>query len=125
MIDIGKRIKELRNEKELSSKELAKKVDISPGYMSLLEANKRTCNIVRLEKICNALEVPIVDFFSYHGKKDRDEYESKRMDMALNSLDFNLGLKAMFNNNRDENISTLRDSMSVINNLNSIGNEEE
>lgn len=61
--DVGKRIRELRNEKELSQEKLALKADIDRTYLAGVEQGKRNLSIKSLEKIVIALETNFHTFF--------------------------------------------------------------
>ena len=58
------RIKELRIQKGLTRKELAKKADISISWLKHIENGENLPSIRTLAKIAEALEVPIKDIFS-------------------------------------------------------------
>src|SRR5258706_11930144 len=58
-MNIGKAIKLCRTQKNMSQAQLAELADISVSYLSLLERNKRDPNLSTVEKISEALEVPI------------------------------------------------------------------
>ncbi|MCJ7841273.1 helix-turn-helix domain-containing protein [Lederbergia sp. NSJ-179] len=62
-MDIGKRIRNLRESKKLKVTELAKKSFISQPYLSDIEKGKTQPSIDTLKAICNALEIGIGDFF--------------------------------------------------------------
>lgn len=64
MIDIGGRIKDIRETAKMDGKELAERIGVSPSYLSLLENNKRPCSIERLYGICEALGVTLEQFFA-------------------------------------------------------------
>ena len=60
----GKRIKELRQERGLSQEHLALSADITPAYLGLVERGKRNATVLTIERICAALDITLVDFFS-------------------------------------------------------------
>lgn len=62
---VGKRIKELRHILGISQEELAARADIHRTYIASIEVGKRNISIVNLEKIVNALEVSLSDFFKF------------------------------------------------------------
>lgn len=64
MFDIGGRIKELRVAKGLQQSELADMVGITRESLSRMERNKVSPSIETLERICDALEVSIRQFFN-------------------------------------------------------------
>ena len=62
---VGKRIKELRNKLGISQEELAFRSDIHRTYIASLEVGKRNVSIETLEKVVNALEVSLSEFFDF------------------------------------------------------------
>ena len=76
----GLEIKLLREQQQLSAKELAERVGLSPSQMSRLESGQRRVDAVLLSKIARALDVHPSYFFSGFEDKDAEarEHESKR-----------------------------------------------
>lgn len=62
---VGKRIKELRHKLGISQEELAARADVHRTYIASLEVGKRNVSIIALEKIVNALEVSLSEFFNF------------------------------------------------------------
>lgn len=62
---VGKRIKELRNKLGISQEELAFRSEIHRTYIASLEVGKRNISIETLEKVVNALEVSMSEFFKF------------------------------------------------------------
>lgn len=60
----GLRIKELRQLKGLSQEALAFKAGIDRTYMTSVENGKRNVSIKNIEKIINALEISLSEFFN-------------------------------------------------------------
>lgn len=60
---VGTRIRELRNQKDLSQEKLAFIADIDRTYIASVEAGKRNISIVNLEKIIKALDTTFCEFF--------------------------------------------------------------
>ena len=60
----GKRVRELRQAKGLSQEALAFKAGIDRTYMTSIENGKRNVSIQNIEKVINALEVSVQEFFS-------------------------------------------------------------
>jgi len=60
---IGQRIKTIREEKELSQKDIAYAADLDRSYIASVENGKRNVSIVNIEKIAHALKVPVKTFF--------------------------------------------------------------
>lgn len=62
---VGNRIKELRHKLNISQEELADRSGVHRTYIASLEVGKRNISIVVLEKIVNALEVSMSEFFNF------------------------------------------------------------
>ena len=60
---IGKKIKTLRQEKELSQEKLAEFVNLSREHLSCIERGKNTPTIETLYSIAKYFEINIKDFF--------------------------------------------------------------
>jgi len=60
---IGNRIKELRELKNMSQKDLAYTSDLDRSYIASVENGQRNISIVNIEKIANALGVSLTTFF--------------------------------------------------------------
>ena len=61
---IGQRIKAIREEKELSQKDIAYAADLDRSYIASVENGKRNISIVNIEKIAHALKVSMRVFFN-------------------------------------------------------------
>ena len=72
---IGMRIKELRDIKNMSQKDLAYSSDLDRSYIASVENGQRNISIINIEKIAKALEVTLKDFFN-NGKFDNDSASS-------------------------------------------------
>lgn len=62
---LGARIRELRKARNLSQEQLAELIDVEPRHVSRLEVGSSYPRIDRLEKIAEALDVPLKDFFDF------------------------------------------------------------
>jgi transcriptional regulator with XRE-family HTH domain len=56
---IGERIKEIRDQKKMSQKDLAYSSDLDRSYIVSVEKGNRNISIVNLQKIAIALEISI------------------------------------------------------------------
>ena len=56
-MDIGKRIRQLRVQNDLTLEELASRTELTKGFLSQLERNLASCSIATLEDIAEALGV--------------------------------------------------------------------
>ncbi len=63
---VGKRIKELRLNKNLTQEKFAELCELDRTYITSLENGKRNISIINLEKICNALDISLKDFFDFN-----------------------------------------------------------
>lgn len=61
---VGLRIKGLRESKKMSQKDLAYSADLDRSYIAGIEAGRRNVSIVNMEKIANALDTPLSEFFN-------------------------------------------------------------
>lgn len=69
MMDIGKRIRQLRIRNDLTLEELASRTELTKGFLSQLERNLASPSIQTLEDITEALGTTMSDFF----KEESDE----------------------------------------------------
>ena len=71
---LGVRIKELRKTRGLSQEQLSGKIDIDPKHLSRIESGRSFPSLDTLEKLANALQVEIKDFFEFaHEAKNTRE----------------------------------------------------
>lgn len=69
---IGKRIKGLRTLRGYSQEELADLAKVDRTYVNSVENGKRNISIINIEKIANALDCSLQEFFSsdfFNNKK--------------------------------------------------------
>lgn len=63
--NVGNRVKYLRKQIGLSQEKFALKADIDRTYLAGIESGKRNVTIASLEKIVNALEVSMKEFWNF------------------------------------------------------------
>jgi transcriptional regulator with XRE-family HTH domain len=63
-VEVGKRIRELRNEMGISQEALANKAEIDRTYVTDVENGRRNISIENLEKLVVALQIEFKDFFN-------------------------------------------------------------
>jgi len=73
MIDIGKRIKELRLEKGISARNLANTTGLDPSQISKIESGISKPSLDALERICKTLNISIADFFKADSNENSRE----------------------------------------------------
>ncbi len=79
---LGSRIKELRKLRGLSQEKLSEKINIDPKHLSRIEVGRGFPSLDALERIADALNVELKDFFEFaHEAKSPKELKD-----ALNSL---------------------------------------
>jgi transcriptional regulator with XRE-family HTH domain len=61
---IGIRVKELRANKKISQEKLAELADLDRTYINSVENGRRNISIENVEKIANALDVSLQEFFN-------------------------------------------------------------
>ena len=70
-IDVGERIKALREDKRISLRLLAKRSGVSANALSLIERGKTSPTVTTLLAVARAFSVPVHDFFS-NGNKGKN-----------------------------------------------------
>ena len=63
-IKVGSKIKMVRETKGISQKDLAYEADLDRSYIASIEVGKRNVSIINLEKIANALKIPLYELFT-------------------------------------------------------------
>lgn len=61
---IGRRIRNIRELKAMSQKDLAYSANLDRSYIASVENGARNISIVNIEKIAKALHVTLTDFFN-------------------------------------------------------------
>ncbi len=59
MLNLGKRIQDLRRRRELTTGELAARVQVTSGFISQLEHSKTDPSLQTLQRVASALQVPL------------------------------------------------------------------
>ena len=57
----GERVRQLRNQQDISQEELAHKANLHRTYIGMIERAEKNITLLNIEKIANALEVSIKD----------------------------------------------------------------
>ena len=69
---VAKRIRELREEKNIKQVELAEMIDMEPTNLSKLEKGVHLPKEVKLTKITQALGIQVKDLFDFSGIKSKE-----------------------------------------------------
>ncbi|HHY03601.1 MAG: cupin domain-containing protein [Thermoanaerobacteraceae bacterium] len=92
--DIGKKIKELRNSRGLTLKQLSEKADLSISFLSQVERGIASIAVTSLEKIADVFEVELSYFFTPPQKHDSlilRSYEQKVFSVEESRIYHRLG----------------------------------
>lgn len=81
--EIGQYLKELREAKGLSTREVYNLVDVSNSYLSLVENGHRRPSAIVLKKLASVYDVDYLDLYVKAGYADLAEYEKKPKTDAL------------------------------------------
>ena len=72
-IKIGKRLKELRNEKGLSQEKFSFICELDRTYIASIEQGKRNVSVANIEKIAKALDMSVYQFFDFENPTASDQ----------------------------------------------------
>jgi transcriptional regulator with XRE-family HTH domain len=64
-IQLGKNIKRIRRNKNLTQEKLAEMVKVTPKYIQYIESGKRSPSLKSLYKIAKALDVQVKDLMPF------------------------------------------------------------
>ena len=68
-VDVGQRLRELREQRNVSMRSLAKMSGLSANGLSMIERNLTSPSVSTLTKLAKALEVPVAAFFREQNEK--------------------------------------------------------
>lgn len=105
---IGEKLKKSRNEKGMSLRELATKVELSASFLSQIEQGKASPSIENLKKIANTLDVRV----SYLIEDEEDEIKNihytKKADIKyLESKGSNTKMALLMPKNKEKNMEPI------------------
>ena len=93
-IQIGQNIRQIREDTGLTQEKLAEIVGVDFRYISFLENAKGFPSCELIEKLSNALQINVSDFFKYGESLSREELENRIID-SVKLLD-NKNLKLLY-----------------------------
>ena len=87
-MDIGKKLKELRIQNDLTLEDLASRCELTKGFLSQVERNLTTPSIATLQDIVEALGTNLSEFFREEEEKQivfstQDFFEDKQDDYTI------------------------------------------
>jgi transcriptional regulator with XRE-family HTH domain len=74
LVDVGQRLRYLRNESGLSIRALAEKSQLNVNTLSMIENGKTSPSVATLQQLAFALETPIASFFENDTPKNKVAY---------------------------------------------------
>jgi len=80
---IGRRLRELRLERGIGQADLARRLEISPAYLNLLEKGRRSLQFPLLLKALDALQVELEGFMASVGERHPDDVLAQLLDDPL------------------------------------------
>jgi len=69
-VNVGNRLRELRSERELSIRALARRSGLSANALSMIEREKTSPSVSTLYKLADGLGVPITSFFGKEAERE-------------------------------------------------------
>ena len=100
---IGEKLKKSRNDKGMSLRELATKVELSASFLSQIEQGKASPSIENLKKIAHTLDVRV----AYLIEDEEDDNIKKENIKYIESLDSNIKMGILLSNNREKNMEPI------------------
>ena len=100
---IGSKIKELRNEKKMTLKELSEKTSLSTGFLSQLERGLTSIDTDSLLNIAEALEVEL-SYFLLSTSKRKDRFVQKGYERTVYKIDNNKYINYILSNNPEDKV---------------------
>ena len=81
--NFGKRLRSRRKAKGLSLRELGKKINLTASFLAQVERGEANPSILSLQRIANALDVPIFYFFSQSERERRVVSRANRAKLSF------------------------------------------
>ena len=73
LLQFGKHVKKIRQEKGLSQEQLALIADLDRTYISGIERGKRNVSLINLFKIAKSLDIPTYEIISFELGNENDD----------------------------------------------------
>ena len=67
---LGMRLREVRQSRAVSQEQLAHIANITPAYLGQVERGTKNITVHMLDRICQALNITLCDFFEFDSKQD-------------------------------------------------------
>ena len=85
--EIGKRIRDIRTQAEITQEKLAELSGVSSNFISQIERGRNKCSLETINNLSTALNVPLHELFSFRKANPtaKDSY-TKRIEIMLKNL---------------------------------------
>ncbi len=100
---IGSKIKEIRNEKKMTLKELSEKTSLSTGFLSQLERGLTSIDTDSLLNIAETLEVEL-SYFLLATSNRKDRFVQKSYERTVYKIDNNKYINYILSNNPEDKV---------------------
>lgn len=99
-MNYGMVLRTFRLAKEYTIREIAKKMDVSPNYISEVETGKKMCSVDVLEKYSQALEVPLSSIIKVCELQNEKKWNYIRLMLAVTEILCGAKIFTMVDNNK-------------------------
>ena len=86
-MQIGSKIRKIRNDLKMTSSELAIAIGVSQSFISGIENDTKKCSLENLQLICRALGITLSDFFNDGSNAVVLSDEARELVEAVKGLD--------------------------------------
>ena len=83
----GKRLKEIRKNKNITQEQLAEQIGIEPKQICRIENGTCFTTFEKLQKIAQTLDVEVYEFFRFEHKKPKDALIKEMNELFINAPD--------------------------------------
>lgn len=83
---LGKRIRFWRQQRNLTQEQLAEKVGLTPGFISLIEIGKRRVSLESLLSLCRTLNITLNDFLVRNQIIQDTDYNTEFSELTVKSV---------------------------------------
>ena len=86
LLDVGRRLREIRTARRLTLREVADRAELSESFVSQIERGRSGASIPSLQRIATALGIEVSDIFSPEGARPRVLRRDERHELAFGLL---------------------------------------
>ena len=83
---LGEQIKFWRQQRNLTQEQLAEKVGVTPGFISLIEIGKRRVSLESLLSLCRTLNITLNDFLVRNQIIQDTDYNTEFSELTVKSV---------------------------------------